>query len=33
MTDEARRPGFGISPVWATAVSVVVMLALLALAA
>ncbi len=30
--EEARRPGFGISPVWATAVSVVVVLALLALA-
>jgi hypothetical protein len=31
--DEARRPGFGISPVWVTAVSVVVVLTLLALAA
>jgi hypothetical protein len=31
--DEARRPGFGISPVWATALSLVTVLALLALAA
>jgi hypothetical protein len=30
--DEARQPGFGVSPVWATALSVVVVLALLALA-
>ena len=31
--DEARQPGFGISPAWATALSVVVVLVLLALAA